>query len=92
MKRITVSLDDETHRIAKAKAAGKGTSVSAMVREYLTSLTDADPEAEYSATAGTENSEKTLSEVIADIRARGGGLRSSDNLTREELHDRNAFR
>ena len=92
MKRITASLDDETHRLAKAKAAEKGTSVSAMVRDYLTSLTEAGPEADYPAATGTEKSEKTLSEVIAAIRARGGGLHSADNLTRDELHDRNAFR
>ena len=38
MKKITVSIDDETHRLAKAKAAEKGTSVSALVRNYLNDL------------------------------------------------------
>ena len=89
MKRITVSLDDETHRLAKVKAAEKGTSVSALVRDYLTGLANGEPEA---AGAGKGKPKKTLSEVVADIRARGGRIRSADNLPREELYDRNAIR
>ena len=84
MKNITVSVDDETYRLAQGIAAKLGTSVSGMIGEYLKNLT-----------AGTKDSppapEKTLIEIIADIRAKGGGLRSSDNLTREDLHDRNAL-
>ena len=87
MKRITVSLDDETHRLAKVKAAEKGTSVSALVRDYLTRLANGEP-----AAAGKGKPKKTLSEVVADIRARGGRIRSADNLPREELYDRNAIR
>lgn len=85
MKNITVSVDDETYRLARIYADRRGISVSAMLGEYLKNLT-----------AGVKDIPqvpvKTLSEVIAEIRARGGGLRSADNLTRDELHDRNAFR
>ena len=91
MKKITVSLDDETHRLAKMKAAEKGTTVSAMVREYLISLTVAEPNTCVSA-PGTENPERTLSEIIEAIFARGGGIDPRENLPREELYDRNAFR
>ncbi|MFL5286407.1 MAG: ribbon-helix-helix protein, CopG family [Rhodopila sp.] len=38
MKNITVSLDDETYRNARMKAAALDTSVSALVRRYLTEL------------------------------------------------------
>ena len=38
MKNITVSVDDETYRQARIIAAERGTSVSAMVREYLGNL------------------------------------------------------
>ena len=38
MKNITVSLDDETYRNARMKAAELDTSVSALVRRYLTEL------------------------------------------------------
>ena len=88
MKNITVAVDDETYRLAGIKAAENGTSVSAMVRDYLNSLTKGSTQAPDSAQAPL----RSLSEIIADIRARGGGLHSSDNLTREELHDRNALR
>src|SRR5476649_1580209 len=38
MKNITVSLDDETYRNARMKAAELDTSVSALVKRYLTDL------------------------------------------------------
>ncbi len=92
MKKITVSLDDETYRVAKEWAATKGTSVSALVRDYLASLTDLDREAERPTVTGKEESEKSLGEIIEAIFARGGGINPRENLTREELYDRNAFR
>jgi len=82
MKKITISLDDETHRSAKEWAAKRGMSVSALVREYLNNLPQRVP----------GPPEKTLSEVIADIRARGGRISVCDNVSREELYDRDALR
>ena len=38
MKNITVSVDDETYRRARTAAARRGTSVDALVREFLVSL------------------------------------------------------
>ena len=38
MKNITVSVDDDTHRLARICAAELDTSVSALVREYLRAL------------------------------------------------------
>ena len=35
MKNITVTIDDDVHRCARIKAAERGTSVSAAVREFL---------------------------------------------------------
>ena len=40
MKNITVSVDEETHRLARIRAAEMDTSVSALVRDYLKSLVD----------------------------------------------------
>ncbi len=39
MKTITVSVDDETYRRACIVAAGRGTTVSALVRDFLVDLT-----------------------------------------------------
>ena len=82
MKNITVSVDEETYRSAKEWATKRGTSVSALVREYLENLPQRSPNL----------SEKTLSEVIADLRSRGVRLSVSDNVSREELYDRDALR
>jgi plasmid stability protein len=38
MKNVTIALDDETHRRARIKAAEMGTSLSALVKDYLTNL------------------------------------------------------
>ena len=38
MRNITVSADEETHRLARIRAAELDTSVSALVRGYLRSL------------------------------------------------------
>ena len=35
MKTISVSVEDETHRLARTRAAETGTTVSAMIREML---------------------------------------------------------
>ena len=43
MKNITVSLDDETYRKARIVAAQRDSSVSAMVKKYLLSLTLESP-------------------------------------------------
>ena len=75
MKKIAVSLDDETHRLAKIKAAQKGTSVSAMVRAYLNGLVRDESGADDSIAPDSEKPEKTLDEVIEAIFARGGGHR-----------------
>ena len=42
MKNITVSVDEETHRFARIRAAELGTSVSALVRGYLRRLPSDD--------------------------------------------------
>ena len=91
VKNITVSVDEETHRSARIRAAELGTSVSALVRNYLRSLSKdsfrgaAVPRFGAAATRTLRRAE--LDEVVADFEARGVGLRMSDNLTRDELYD-----
>ena len=91
MKNITVSVDEETHRSARIRAAELGTSVSALVRNYLRSLSRdsfrgaAVPQSGAATTGALRRTE--LDEVVADFEARGVGLRMADNLTRDELYD-----
>ena len=91
MRNITVSVDDATYRRARIRAAELDTSVSALVREYLRSLS-----VERATGAPTETEDerrgRLLREVIADFDARGVGLRMADNLSRDELYDRDAAR
>lgn len=91
MKNITVSVDEEIHRLARIRAAELETSVSALVRAYLKGLVRG---AKRKSTDGIRTAEgspqlryRDLDEVLADFDARGVGLRSSDNLTRDELYD-----
>ena len=42
MKNVTIALDDETHRQARIRAAELGTSLSALVRDYLNGLAKGD--------------------------------------------------
>ena len=91
VKNITVSVDEETHRTARIRAAELGTSVSALVRNYLRSLSRDSfggalvPPTRAATTRTLRRTE--LDEVVADFEARGVGLRMSDNLTRDELYD-----
>ena len=92
MKNITVSVDEETHRLARIRAAELDTSVSALVRDYLKSLV-ADRTGGTVANgpgveAEAERRRRILREVIADIRAASSGFKAADNLSREDLYDR----
>ncbi len=87
MKNITVTVDDETYRSARIRAAELDTSVSAMVREYLRLLSIRQAEGLRVETA-VERRGRLLREVVADFDARGLGLRATDAIPREELYQR----
>jgi hypothetical protein len=76
VKNITVTLDDETYRRARIKAAELETSVSALVRRYLVDLAGGESEFDR-----LEKLERTLRERIASFRA-------GDRLSRDEVHKR----
>ena len=87
MKNITVSVDEETYRLSRVKAAERGTSVSALVRGFLLDLAQGQAiETEF------DRLRRLQDETLAAIHARGGGLRAADNLPRDDLHERNALR
>jgi plasmid stability protein len=80
VKNITVSVPDEVYRQARIRAAERGTSVSALVRDQLEEL--ASEETEF------ERLKRLQDEVIGSIE----GFSAADLLSREELHDRDALR
>ena len=91
MRNITISVGDDTYRRARIRAAELDTSVSALVRTFLRRLArDAGCQsgaAAREAESSVELRRRKLDEVVADFDARGVGLRSRDNLTRDELYD-----
>ena len=76
MKNITVTVDDETYRKARMKAAEQDTSVSALVKNFLTELA-----------AGESDAERLKREERA-LRASIGSFRAADRLPREDVHER----
>jgi hypothetical protein len=80
VKNITVSVPDDVYRAARIAAAERETTVSAIVADHLRSL------------SGARDSDDDLDQLIGEIRASHPGLRMSDNLTRDELHDRTRAR
>lgn len=76
MKNITVSVDDETYRQARAKAAERDTSLSALVRRFLVEL------------VSDESAERGLERRERELRAQIGNFSASDRLPREDAHKR----
>ena len=80
MKNITVSVDDDVHRSARIRAAERGISVSAAVREFL--IRWAGEETEF------DRRKRLQDDTLHDI----GRFRAGDRLPREEAHRRGGLR
>jgi plasmid stability protein len=76
MPNITVSVSDEVYRQARVRAAERGTSVSAIVRDHLNSLSEPDD--------GFARLEALQRDVLAELTDFRGG----DRLDREAVHAR----
>jgi hypothetical protein len=84
VKNITVSVDDDTYHRARVFAAEKKTSLSALVKYFLFTLTEG--ESDFDRLLRQEN------ELRASLKARGLAFRAGDRLNRDQVHDRNALR
>lgn len=69
-------MDDDTYRLARIRAAERGTSVSALVKQYLANLAE-----DASAFDRLANEEKELRARIKDFSA-------ADRLSRDKLYER----
>ncbi len=76
MKNITLSVPDDVYREARVRAAERGSSVSALVAEYLRSLSDREAEFDR-----LEAQQHQVQREIDRFSAR-------DRLDRDEIHDR----
>jgi hypothetical protein len=70
MKNITASVDEETHRRARTKAAERNTSVSALVKEFLIELLSQEPDA------------RRLERKERELRARIGAFKAQREIVR----------
>ncbi len=80
MKNITVTVDDDTYRRARIRAAELDTSVSAQVKQFLEQFAQKETEFE------------RLLKLEQKLRAEIGGISASDRLSRDDLYDRAARR
>jgi len=78
VRNITVSVDDDTYRRARMKAAEQATSVSALVRRFLNELASGESQAER-----LKREERELRAGITDFSA-------GDRVSREDAHKRGA--
>ncbi|MDN5850595.1 MAG: hypothetical protein L0H63_13315 [Nitrococcus sp.] len=76
MKNITVSIDDEVHRRARIRAAERGTSVSAAVRDFLNAFAGGETD--------FERRKRLQDETLASIER----FRAADRLSRNDVHER----
>lgn len=93
MRNITVSVDDETYRRSHIRAAELGTSVSALVRDYLGTLATASAGSSSTETP-LERRRRLLHEVTENFERRcvGLDLDMAGSLPRSELYDRGRAR
>ena len=76
MKNITVSVSDKVYRQARIRAAERGSSVSALVADYLRTLSD---------------EERDFARLEAQRRRIVAGIKhfsASDRLDRDAVHER----
>ncbi|HMN74242.1 MAG TPA: hypothetical protein PKA55_20460 [Rhodoblastus sp.] len=76
MKNITVSVDDETYRRARVRAAEMETSVSGLFKAYLKALVAGESEFE------------RLKRLEEETRGKIVGFDPTDRLSRDELYER----
>jgi len=92
MKNITVTVDEELHRLARIRAAERDTSVSALVRDYLRRLATGRVDATTASESRMDVDElrrRRLQEVLTDIRAATAGFKAADNIPRDQLYESN---
>lgn len=76
MANLTITVDDEELRRARMRALEQGTSVNALLREYL------------AAYAGAREAQARTTQRVLEIARRSGAGSGGSRWTREELHER----
>ncbi|MBO0842945.1 MAG: hypothetical protein J2O46_07145 [Nocardioides sp.] len=83
VKNVTIALPDDVYRDARIEAAHRDTSVSALVRDYLVSLSDSSARR----AANSARRRALVASIRERHRAAGTVASASKRLTREELYN-----
>ncbi len=76
MGNLTITVDDEALRMARIRALTQGTSVNAVLREYL------------EAYAGARSEQEEASRRLITLSRDAGSRRGDHRWTRDELYER----
>lgn len=76
MANLTIAIDNELLKQARLKALQQGTSVNALLRDYLTHF------------AGTRAAQEQAARGFLALAAKSRARRGSARWTRDELHER----
>jgi plasmid stability protein len=79
VRNITLSLDEDTYRMARIAAARRDTSVSALVKQYLQTLAATE--------AAPEKTSHELETLLGEIASRHPNFACRENLSREALYE-----
>lgn len=84
MKQVTLEIDDATFDSAAIKARQAGTSISAVVSDFLQ---------RFSGGSGSEFEQLEIEEELLrqQLQRRGRSFSGGDRLTRDELYERHAI-
>jgi plasmid stability protein len=92
VRTFTVSVDDETHRRARVRAAELDTSVSALVRGFLKGLVAGTGSEEIARApdgeSALERRRRLLKEIFAEFDTQRIGLQMRENVARDDLYGR----
>jgi hypothetical protein len=75
MRKITVSIDEQTYRRARIKAAGQATSISALIKRFLVEFAE-------------ESEADRLMRDERELRERIRKFRAAPRLSRDQVHER----
>ena len=80
MKNITISIDDETYRKARIAAAERDSSVSALVKKFLLTLT--------AGRTVPRDLKQEQESLLDSLWQRHSGFTSAENVSRDAIHER----
>ncbi len=76
MTNLTITIDEDTLQRARLRALEQGTSVNAVLREYLESF------------AGARSARQAAVDALLDMSSHASSRRGDRSWTRDELHER----